>query len=345
MLLPFLLNPSEGTPGSHDQDLLGDMLILHLAGINFANFTLEYYRSGSWTVAATIDTAIAGGTWNVTRENNSIMLPASGSNTSSIHLFQNECIDWTARIQTLSGYEYYRIRRNSEGLLAAGTSHKRAAFEVTGTTGGTSTGALELWPGSVTVAVNLLGVQASAWGIRIASSDTVDNDYRIGQLMLCRGYFTGYQYSRGRVQTFTPNTPTSTSRDGVVRGRKVGPGGRVLRFAWTEPVDGTQLYGTAADPDYLTGSTTGGALPVGVRQDVGGSLEGMFREVGQHQPFVYLPRVPRSTSSSTDVVVLSRRHQHMAMTLTSPVELESVVGAEDQTEAFRVASITAREIR
>ena len=84
---------------------------------------------------------------------------------------------------------------------------------------------------------------------------------------------------------------------------------------------------------------------MGVRQDVGGSLEGMFREVGQHQPFVYLPRVPRSTSSGTDVVVLSRRHQHMAMTLTSPIELESVVGAEDETEAFRVASITAREIR
>lgn len=340
-LIPLLLNPNEGTPGANTQNILGDMLILHLAGINFANFTIEYYAGGSWNVAATVDTALSGGSWNATRINNTITLPSSGSNTSTSHLFQNECDGWTAKI----GANLYRITRSCSGVLGAGSAFKQAVFEVEGSTGGSETGALEIWPDAVTVAINLRGVQGSAWGIRIAAEHTVDNDYRIGQMMIGRAFVTGYQYARGRVQTYEPNTPTTITADGVLRGRKVGPGGRLLRFAWTDPVDGTNTYGTATSPDYITGTTSSSALPLASRADVGASLEGMFREIGQHQPFVYLPRVPRSTSTGTDVIVLNRRHQHMAMTLTTPVELESVLGSEDTSEVFRVASITAREIR
>lgn len=340
-LIPFLLNANEGTPGTNTQDILGDMLVLHLSGINFANFTIEYWSGGSWNVAATIDTALSGGSWSATRQNNTIELPASGSNTSTSHLFQNECIDWTAKI----GSSLYRITRNSSGVLGAGTGFKRAVFEVSTASGGTEAGALELWPDSVTVAVNLKGVEGSAWAIRIAAEHTRDDDYRIGQLLLGRAFMTGYQYARGRVQTYEPNTPTTITADGVLRGRKLGPGGRLLRFAWTDPVDGSVTYGTNTNPDYITGTTSSGALPLATRADVGASLEGMFREIGQHRPFVYLPRVPRSTSTGTDTIVLNRRHQHMAMTLTTPVELESVLGSEDSSEIFRVASITAREIR
>lgn len=340
-LIPLLMNPDEGTPGTNSQHILGDILILHMSGINFANFTIEYYSSAAWNVAATIDLALTGGTWNAVRANNTITLPLSGSNTSKVHLFQNELKGGTAKI----GSSLYRITRNSEGLLAAGAAHKRIEVEVEGTAGGTESGALELWPDSVTVAINLLGVQGSAWGVRIAAEHTVDNDYRIGQLLLGRGYFTGYQYARGRVLTYEPNTPTTISPDGVLRGRQLGPGGRILRFAWTDMVDGTTLFGTTTDPNYITGSTSSGALPVGVRQDVPGSLQGMFREIGQNNPFIYLPRIPRSTSGPTDIITLNRRHQHLAATLTTPIEVEHVLGDEDQTEALRVASITAREIR
>lgn len=340
-LIPLLLNPNEGTPGANTQNILGDMLILHLAGINFANFTIEYYAGGSWNVAATVDTALTGGAWNATRINNTITLPSSGVNTSTSHLFQNECDGWTAKI----GTSLYRITRSCSGVLGAGTAFKQAVFEVEGSTGGSENGALEIWPDAVTVAVNLRGVQGSAWGIRIAAEHTVDNDYRIGQMMIGRAFVTGYQYARGRVLTYEPNTPTTITADGVLRGRRIGPGGRLLRFAWTDPVDGTNTYGTATSPDFITGTTSSNALPLASRADVGASLEGMFREIGQHEPFIYLPRVPRSTSTGTDVIVLNRRHQHMAMTLTTPVELESVLGSEDSSEIFRVASITAREIR
>ena len=342
-LIPLLLNADESSPGSSTQGILGDMLILHMSAINFANFTIEYYAGGSWNVAATIDTALTGGTWNATRTSNTITMPTSGSNTSRSHLFQNECAGWTAKI----GSSLYRIARNAPGVLGAGdgSNFKRVRLEVEGTTGSTEVGALELWPDSVTVAINLRGVQGSAWGIRIAAEHTVDNDYRIGQLMLGRAFITGYQYARGRVLTYEPNTPTTITADGVLRGRKVGPGGRLLRFAWTDPVDTTQTQGTATAPDFITGSSSAGALPLASRADVGASLEGMFREIGQHQPFVYLPSVPRSTTLATDVIVMNRRSQHMAMTLTTPVELESVLGDEDSSEIFRVASITAREIR
>ena len=342
-LIPFLLNADESSPGSSTQGILGDMLILHMSAINFANFTIEYYAGGSWNVAATVDTALTGGTWNATRTSNTITMPTGGSNTSKSHLFQNECAGWTAKI----GSSLYRIARNAPGVLAAGngSNFKRVRLEVEGTTGSTEVGALELWPDSVTVAINLRGIQGSAWGIRIAAEHTVDDDYRIGQLMLGRAFITGYQYARGRVLTYEPNTPTTITADGVLRGRKVGPGGRLLRFAWTDPVDGTATYGTNTSPSFITGSTSAGSLPLASRADVGASLEGMFREIGQNQPFVYLPSVPRSTSTGTDVIVLNRRQQHMAMTLTTPVELESVLGDEDSSEIFRVASITAREIR
>ena len=340
-LIPFLMNPNESSPGTNTQNILGDMLILHMSAINFANFTIEYYTGGSWNVAATVDAAMTGGAWSAIRNNNTITLPSSGSNTSTSHLFENECMGWTAKI----GSSLYRVARSSSGVLGAGAAFKRLVLELEGTSGGTESGALELWPNSVTVAVNLRGVQGSAWAIRIAAEHTADNDYRIGQLMLGRAFVTGYQYARGRVMTYEPNTPTTTTPDGVLRGRKVGPGGRLLRFAWTDPVDGSNTYGSSTSPDYTTGTTSSSALPLASRADVGASLEGMFREIGQHQPFVYLPRVPRSTSTGTDVIVLNRRQQHMAMTLTTPVELESVIGSEDSSESFRVASITAREIR
>jgi len=199
-LIPFLLNANESSPGSSTQGILGDMLILHMSAINFANFTIEYYAGGSWNVAATVDTALTGGTWNATRTSNTITMPTGGSNTSKSHLFQNECAGWTAKI----GSSLYRIARNAPGVLAAGngSNFKRVRLEVEGTTGSTEVGALELWPDSVTVAINLRGIQGSAWGIRIAAEHTVDDDYRIGQLMLGRAFITGYQYARGRVMTY-----------------------------------------------------------------------------------------------------------------------------------------------
>ena len=339
MRIPLLLNSAEASPGSQVGTFGSDLIFLFLSGINFANFTVEYYASGAWNTLATIDTAITAGTWSATRRNQVIELPTSGTNSSTPYLFQDECAGWTAKL----GSEYWRLSGNTPGVFGAFSTgaQVRPTFFVDSSTGGTASGQLELWPSSVVVVLNTGAAQGSAWALNISGSATADNEFRIdGSLALGRVFVPGRRYDWGRVRTYQPNSLAARSPQGVFRGRKRSEGGRIVRFAWPGMISTSALFGNATDPDYWRASTAGGNDPVIALDDVL-SLEGMFRQLGNHAPFVYLPRIQPNAVSR----VLNRRHEQALMVATTPVEYETVLGDEGSSEALRVASILAEEMQ
>ena len=76
---------------------------------------------------------------------------------------------------------------------------------------------------------------------------------------------------------------------------------------------------------------------VGVSQVIG---------TGDH-PFVYLPAISNATLSisTTAGEVFIQDKDHILMTATTGVSVESVLGDESVNEVLRVASFSAREVR
>ena len=159
-----------------------------------------------------------------------------------------------------------------------------------------------------------------------------------------RVYVFGTQYSRGRVIVYDSGDITADTPSGVRRARRAGPGGRLVRLAWTDPIDTTQLQGDAADPDYLKSTNTAGNLANVAQKDVACSLLGLIQRVGARTPVVYLPQIPVSTGGG-DVRTFNRYHEHMHAQVTSSAQLESVLGNESATELYRVATVVLEEVR
>ena len=169
--------------------------------------------------------------------------------------------------------------------------------------------------------------RAAGWRLVASSQTTPDNDIRVGSWWLGPVFAFGWRHSWGRVLRTVPGVDRQLRRDRVSRKRKLHDPYRTVRFAWTDGIDVTDMEGVDPDPDYLTASTTGGALPVATWDDVPYMVEGLIRRLdGPLVPLVYLPRIPRSTSAGTDVTVFRRRQDFIAAELVTEVELDQVQG-------------------
>ena len=169
---------------------------------------------------------------------------------------------------------------------------------------------------------------------------------QLGSMVFGRVFCPGRQYSRGRVVAYEPNTLTEVTGDGVLRSQQAGPGGRELRIAWTDGIDTTNLSGTTASPDFFRPHATG--RKVGTLNDVGRSMIGVSQIIGTgDNPFLYLPAINNSfiDDSAADGIVFVQDKDHILMTATTGVTIESVLGDESVDEVFRVASFSAREVR
>ena len=190
--------------------------------------------------------------------------------------------------------------------------------------------------------------RGAAWGLRIISQRTASNDIRIGSLLFGRVVVPGWKKSNGWTVSQSIESISETSTDGTVYSRLLGPGGRILRIAWSDLVDSTTLQGTATDADYWKASSvTGGA--VAALGDVGESLQGLFRELGPTTPVVWIPQITRSTSTGADDRLFNRRSEQMLCTINAQeITTEQVVGDVNDTSqgpAIRISTIPLREVR
>ena len=237
-----------------------------------------------------------------------------------------------------------KIATNSEGVLG-NTSSKKAVLKLenvksTDPTSGTA----YLIPDSCTVLLHNISDIA---GIRIviASQRTNEGQFQIGQMIMGPLIIPASQYGRGRTINWRPDIAESELENGVIRSERTGRGGRTIRIAWQDGVDISSLYESQADPDYWR--ATNGGPAVAAVGSAPTDMIGLCQYVeGSQEAIVYLPSISKNAATAQ---IINRYHDHMACTLGSDIQIESVVGSEmrptGEGEVFRVGTIILRETR
>ena len=355
--IPIVINTDESPSATVDGRMQSDLIYVLLRNVNFNSFDIDYYdhSSGSWTEFASVDTALQVS--NARERNGIITIDTSGTNAfgDTVHVFADEFAGCDCRAGV--GAQNLRITGHSAGVLDNASDHLLPRFRFLTQTGDAGTrlasaNNLTIIPRDVLVVINTGGVTFSALRIDIDSQTTFDGFYRIGAIEVGNVFPFGEQYGRGRIIEGIPGTVVDDAADNARRKTDRAPGYRMARFAWTFPTEQSDLFGPIPDPDYLQASTTSGNGPVAAANDVGFSMQYMLMQHGAGRPFVYIPSITPSTTSGGDVIVFNRRQDFLHGYVDGTVQIENVVGDENEGresgtakgEAVRVATIPIREI-
>ena len=321
----------------------GDLIGIHLNGINFQNVELYYYNVGTsaWVqYESTID--LSDGL-SFTFQRTGSTIKANNPTIDEIYLYHDEAKDWIVK---LGASTFRRIVSNTEGLLT-NTVGKKAILKLDGVNNASDpvSGTAYLIPSSATITANLLGVEGSAWALKIPSQSTIDNYFTLGSFLFGVVEVQAPQYGRGRSLTYETNTEIYESPDLGTKTRKRSNGRRTLSISWSSGVSMHDYYGASLDPDYWTASSLSGAEPIAAVNDVAYQMEGLYRYLdGAKIPTVYLPKIQRATTTALKVQVHNRREAHVYCYLDSPITYENILGDEMDNEVFRIGSLTMREI-
>ena len=278
--------------------------------------------------------------------------PRGGSATESRFYHENECIGWTIAFNPTAGGDtsVHRIVGNSSGYIYGGAATKVAVFFIEG---GVMDPVISGDPGRATLRPSEFAwvwltsdsLYYSALRLEMSAHQGYDQRAQIGNVTFGRVFIPGKQYSRGRMVAYEPNSPVEVSEDGVWTASQLGPGHRELKIAWTDGVD-TTLVGSLGDATNGNFWNTSGSRNYALQDDVCHSLMGISEEIGTGvNPFVYFPQIDQEAfSGATASQMYVGRRGSMLMLATTGVQLESVVGNENENEVFRVASFSAKEV-
>ncbi len=324
-----------------DESLPNDIVGIHLSNINFIDAKLEYYSSASWTVLDTFKTSISS---ECLVEGRTVR----GANTAPNQPYfrYNECAGWRVKIEVgEESFVWRTVVSNSEGRFGGtSTGTKQAVLLLDESLVGLSPSEIELIPNSMTLLVNLNGLRFEALGLRILAQSTLENYAQIGLMHVGSVLIPGKQYQRGRSISIDSGTERTETPDGIVYAKNRRPSRRTFRIAWTEGIDVTDLYGNNPDPDFWTSSSTAGAEPIAIANDVPDLLQGLLDYLqGAKDPIVYLPLI----SKTSDQRELRREYEQALVSLEGEIEVESILGDElvsESGELLRVATMILREI-
>lgn len=337
--IAFKLDPD--TSVHINESLPNDIVGLHLQNYNFIDAKLEYYSSGSWSILDTFSGSISSECLVQGRT-------VRGANTAPNQPYfrYNECAGWRVKIQTAEeSFQWRTVVSNSEGRFGGtATGTKQSVLLLDESITGLSPSEIELIPNSMTLLVNLNGLRFEALALRIPAQTTLENYAQIGLMHLGSVLIPGKQYQRGRTVSIDSGTTSTETIDGIVYSKNNRPSRRTFRLAWTEGIDITDLYGDNPDPDIWMGSSTAGAEPVAIANDVPDLLMGLLRYLkGEKTPIVYLPLI----SKTEDQKELHREYEQALVSLQGEIEVENILGDENVNESgelVRVATMTLREI-
>ena len=350
--IPFVVNPDATTLGASEQDFGSTLQYVTLKGINWKDGGIERYDTGTsaWVEVAAINNAITT-SFSLTRRGNQLIIPSIPTTTTGRYFAENECKGWTVKM----GSTYRVISGNTPGVLTTQTSSRKAVFFLADIDDSEPTSStITLIPDSVTITYHTDGETGGGWAIRIDAQGTapytVDGtaqwDLRIGHLSMGRVLVFGTQYGHGRTIMWDADDRTETTPANVTRVVRTGPGSRRFRIAWPDPIDTSQVQGTATDPDYLSSTSTAGNLSVAAQKGLPFDLLGAFQRQGAQDPITYIPRIEVSTGS-TDVLAFRQYHQHALCRITSAYQMGNVLGDESDSstgELFRVSTAVLEEI-
>ena len=312
---------------------------IYLGNINFNEVQLHVYDAGtsSWTALGlgTFNTRLYSNTWE---RLGSAIRATIGSSTGQ-YVEQDECKGY--RVTMGSGI-VRTVKSNTSGYLSGATTSKKAVLQladVENTDPTSFTG--NLIPKEAAFVVHLTSnTPGAAIRITIPAQDTAEGYFQIGNLTI-GNLIVPQQYSNGRTISQTTGVLASETQDAVRRVRDVHGGYRIARVAWTQGIDMTDIYDNIDAADYYTGTTASGAEPISNPADTPTTMLGLLRTLsGESRPIVYLPQI--SVSVKTSLIFNSRR-ELMLCTIQDDISIEHILGDENDTDVYRVSTVTLRE--
>ena len=322
-------------------ELGGDLLGVHLEGINWSAGTVQGYNGSAWVDLATIDTTTGFSSLVYDRVGN-IIRPANVG-LAGVWSDANEWAGSHFKMIAGIGGACRKIKTNSSGEFVLSGGRKRVSFTLEGVTGSETTGGAlsngEIWPSRATILIPLAGVDYSAIRIKItASQGTAEGYYEIGQVVIGPVLMLADSYSWGRSVETQTGTTLQTSPDRIDRASVDAPARRIIEFGWVDGVDQTDVGDIVA-----TGAATVGALPIAAHGETVHAIEGALRASdGPRRALVYLPNVTRITAGNVATIV--RREATVLVRALSDVRRDTVVGEELTTELARLSSVVLEEI-
>ena len=319
---------------------LNDVFGVYLGNINFRKAELQRWNGAAWTTIMDIDTS-AGLTGTFNRGGHSLQ---SNVSATSFYLNHNEAVGWRAILTFGDDSHVVKIKQNTAGIWGKNTNSKRCILmidtDLTNPAGLPTVGTIELLPNSVTVVIDALddvNNGDSAIRLQIPAQDNLEGYYQIGALLYGVVVVIAPQYQRGRQISFNPNVAELTTNDGMYYARKMSNGSRNISIAWTEPITTTRIHDL--DPNYWQLSNTAGAHPIANYGDAPLTMLGLAEELSNTESIVYLPYI-----SQLDTQIMNRNMDHVYCRLEGGISIESVLGEEMESEAWRVATVNLSEI-
>tara|TARA_S200002703_G_scaffold157499_1_gene165473 strand:- start:579 stop:3845 length:3267 start_codon:yes stop_codon:yes gene_type:complete len=317
---------------------------LYLGGINWRTGSLWGRQDGgSWVKIGDLDAASGLQPLAFTRTGDAIDPNVAGSVNAAQYLQRNEYAGGSFASSTSV---IRRIVRHTEGAFSNSLTRRATLFLEGVADSDPTSGDGAIWsPRLLAIAHNVGDYRYLR--LRIDAQTTADGFFEIGACVLGPLALFGTPYSWGRVIDHQANVELTTARDGTRYARPLGDPRRLVSFSWAEGVDTSAVYsdtGTNAIPDYITGTTTGGAQPIGTPYDTPLTLAGVLDEInGSSTPLVYVPAIARGTP---DFAQYPQRAASVYGRLMTPVRLETVQGDElgaTSGEIMRVLNVEIAE--
>lgn len=340
--IAWMLDTNHITDITHTES---EAIGVHLTGVNFKQFQIQYHNGITWVSYATVQNTVAGirgeGLAGFEFERTGAAIFSNESNGPYLHL--NECDGWSILLVPEEGSSVQRrIQSNGDGVFGQTTSKRAYLTMIDSKTTDPADGTAYLIPSSVSVIMNINSLS----GFRIIASSqlTYEGYFEIGTMVAGPLVIAGPQYGRGRTIQIESNVIENVAANGTLYSTSRGKDGRVVRIAWTDGVDTSSLNAPQAAPnhyDLYTGN------PIAVNGSAPTAMMGLIQYVKSSQnAIVYLPML--STNPSGEIV-LNRYHNQILTTIGTEIQIDHVIGDEllenNLGEVFRVSTVLLREVR
>lgn len=334
-------------PDTQDAWAGNDFYAIHFENVNFKRAALEYKIGGAWVPVTTIELFRI---FNFSRNGHTIR--PLGGDSGGFYAYYNEFQGLKFEFSPDGqGSEVATIARNSEGVAYTGTNAKPATIfldpETFDHTTAPASGVAHIWFRNLTVLVPRSETPFEGIRLNVCPSGTLPPEgyYEAGQIIPGPVAVFGWDYSRERNITKTPNVEINTLRDGTRHAYKAGEPRRRVRFSWAEGVDVTQLrqeWGGVTNPDYV--KIAGAGTPAALRSDGELLMWGLLDRIdGPGLPVVYIPKIDFSQDGDPNYDPRQYARGAIYGRTMTPVTMETVVGSEETNEVYRLNAVTIEE--
>ena len=241
------------------------------------------------------------------------------------------------------------ITRNTGGLVgtAAATANLRPTLycdTIDDTEPASGTG--YLIPKRSLMVISIAGVKWSDIRVRVKQVTGIavpaEGYWYAGLIAFGAVHVLGQDNSQTRRITRVANVNMQTAPDGRRKTRKRGPARQTFQLDWTEGVETSPIYDATAD--YILASDVASAEAVAMRFDAPMALRGLQRWTdGADEPLLYIPRLPHITTAN-NVIVKERAKGSRWVRMTSPLQLDTMLGTEEGTEVIRASATFEEEV-